>query len=364
MMDLPETTQDADHGKSGSHTQNSNGSPALLSTSARATLADEQRAAGRENRVLNWLRAADRWASGSASNRRARTLIIVALVALVLAILGWSIYRNWDTLATYDWKFDPRFLGVSFLCYSVALFLSVLTWHGIMGRVAGFTNFRLNAKLYLYSSIAKRLPGFVWYVGSRLYLYRQEGVSKTITSVGFLLETALMILSGVLIFLGSMLFSQRDWLEGRLPWLLLGMIPLLAAVVQPSLLIRLLNAVLRKLGRPLLDLQLRRRDSVLWVAQYAANWVAGGLTLYYLTWAIHPLPASAVPDVVGIVALTGVLRLVAFFIPGGWGIQEVSLSLGLNPYLPLPIALGVPLLFRLWLIAGEILWIAVSSLLV
>jgi hypothetical protein len=90
---------------------------------------------------------------------------------------------------------------------------------------------------------------------------------------------------------------------------------------------------------------------------YGVNWVAGGLTLYSLAWAIHPLPVAAIPDVVGIVALTGVLRLVAFFIPGAWGLQELSLSLGLSPYLPLPLALGIPLLFRLWMIVGELVWI-------
>jgi hypothetical protein len=86
-----------------------------------------------------------------------------------------------------------------------------------------------------------------------------------------------------------------------------------------------------------------------------------GLVLYCLAWAIHPLPTSALPGVVGIVVLTTVVRLIAFVIPGGWGLQEVSLSLGLSPYMPLPVALGVSLLFRLWLVGHELVWIALGA---
>jgi hypothetical protein len=318
---------------------------------------------GTTSRLLIWLRAADRWAGGSAGSRRARGLLLVFLITMTLVMLAWSVYRDWDTLAAFEWQFDLRFLGLAFVGYTVALFLVVLTWSAIMGRLAGFTNLRLNIKFYLYSAAARRLPGFVWYVGSLLYLYQQEGVPKAITSVGLLLESVLIALSGLLVFLGLMPFSQVDLLAGGSPWFFLGTAPLLVVALQPSLLIRLLNALLSRLGHAPLDLQIRRRDSVRWVVQYATGSIASGLVLYCLAWAVHPLPASALPGVVGVVALTPLLRLIAFFIPGGWGIQEVGLSLSLSPYLPLPIALGVPLLFRLCFAVGELAWILACSLL-
>jgi hypothetical protein len=316
---------------------------------------------GKASRLLTWLLAVDRWASGTTGSGKARRLLVGTLVTLTLAIFAWSIYQSWDTLVEFEWQFAPQYLGLSFLCYTVALSLSVLTWHRIVVCLKGPTSLRVNIRLYLYSATAKRLPGFIWYVGSRLYLYRQEGTSRTTTSVGLLLETTFMILSGVLVFLSFMPFSQVPLLAGGSPWFLLGIVPLLAIAFQPSLLVRLLNFALSKLGWPSLDPQIRWSDSVLWLAQYAANWVAGGLTFYTLTWAIHPLPASALPGVIAVVALTGVLRLLTFFLPGGWGIQEVSLSLGLLPFLPLPIALAVPLVFRLWLIAGELAWVALAT---
>lgn len=315
------------------------------------------------SRMSVWLRAAALWANRIAGSRRARTWFVGVLILITLSILAWSVYREWDTLVAFDWHFSPAYLGLSFLCYSVGLSLWLTNWHGIMGRLAGFDNYRLNIKIYLYSAAARRLPGFVWYVGGLLYLYQQEGVPKTITSVGVVLESALMTLSGLLVFLGLMPLSEIDLLPAGSPWFLLGATPLLAVALQPSLLVRILNIVLPRLGRPALELQIRRRDSIRWVAQYAAGSICAGLALYFLAWAIYPLPLAALPGIVGIVALTPALRLVAFFVPGGWGLQELGLSLSLNPYLPLPIALGVPLLFRLWLIAGELAWIAAASLL-
>jgi hypothetical protein len=141
----------------------------------------------------------------------------------------------------------------------------------MMGSLAGFANLRLNAKYYLYSAVAKRLPGFVWYVGSRILLYEQEGIRKSHTSVGIVLESAMMILSGMLIYLGSMLFSQQDWLQGKLPWLLLAMVPVVVAILKPALMIRFLNAVLARFGRSPLSVQIGWRESTRWVAQYCAN---------------------------------------------------------------------------------------------
>jgi len=287
--------------------------------------------------------------------------MLVAVVGAVLVSLGWTVYGNWETLASYDWQFDLRYLGVSFGCYSAALFLSILTWHAIIRCLAGLTDFKTNARVYLYSAMAKRLPGVVWHIASRLYLYQQEGIAKTVTSTGLALETAMMIVAGMVVYLGSLLPGQRGLLGGGSPWLWLGLAPLLILMIQPSLLIRAINAVLVRLGRARLEVQVRRQDSLLWVGLYAANWVAGGLSLYFLTLAIHPLPAAALFDVVGILALSGVVSLIAFFVPGGWGIREVSLTLALRPYLPLPLALAVPLLFRLWLVLGEIFWVGVSA---
>ena len=198
-------------------------------------------------------------------------------------------------------------------------------------------------------------------IAFRAVLGQQEGIAKTVTSTGLALEAVMMIVAGMAVYLCSLLFGQRELLGGASPWLWLGLVPLLVVMIHPSILVRAVNAVLVKLGRARLEVQVRRRDSLLWVGLYAANWVAGGLSLYFLTLAIHPLPAAALFDVVGILALSGVLSLIAFFVPGGWGIREVSLTLALRPYLPLPLAVAVPLLFRLWLILGEIFWVGVSA---
>ncbi len=328
-----------------------------------------ERRSGRVDRLQSWLVAtcaARIWRLGrrvgaSLQTRRVRALLLIAMVGVVLASLAWTVYSNWETLTGYNWQFDLRYLGVSFACYSAALFLSILTWHTIIRCLAGLTDFKLNARVYLYSAIAKRLPGVVWHIASRLYLYQQEGIAKTVTSTGLALETVMMIVAGMAVYLCSLLFGQRELLGGASPWLWLGLVPLLVVMIQPSILVRAVNAVLVKLGRARLEVQVRRRDSLLWVGLYAANWVAGGLSLYFLTLAIHPLPAAALFDVVGILALSGVLSLIAFFVPGGWGIREVSLALALRPYLPLPLAVAVPLLFRLWLILGEIFWVGVSA---
>jgi len=89
-------------------------------------------------------------------------------------------------------------------------------------------------------------------------------------------------------------------------------------------------------------------------------WIGGGITLYLFANAVHPIPLTYVSSIIGIWALTGLISRATLFVPGSLGLREATLSLLLSPYIPLPRAVIISVLFRLWMIVCETIWAMVT----
>jgi hypothetical protein len=77
---------------------------------------------------------------------------------------------------------------------------------------------------------------------------------------------------------------------------------------------------------------------------------------------IFPVPLAYLPAVASFLVISGVISHLAFFIPAGLGIREVSLSLLLSAYVPFGIAVVIALVFRLWMTLSEVFWTLVTLL--
>lgn len=75
-----------------------------------------------------------------------------------------------------------------------------------MAGIGAMPRLKVNARIYCYSTLPKRIPGVIWYIASRAQLYKEEGVARSVTILGTILETALLIISALLIYLLSLLF--------------------------------------------------------------------------------------------------------------------------------------------------------------
>lgn len=277
-------------------------------------------------------------------------------ISLPFIFLGYTIYRNWHEVVSYEWTVNYAYVALSFILYSLALGVAIRGWGSIMERLGGPCSFRKNARIYCLSNLARRLPGSLWFIAGRVYWYEKEGIAKSTTSAGVLWEMILMILSGLLVYLSSLPLCPDLWSAGGF-YLLLLSIPLGIAVIHPTALGILLNFLLRKLGRrQVLISKVSPRDTLRWLLLYALVWIMGGIILFLFISAFHPMSIIHLPALIGIWALSGVTACLIFFVPAGLGIKEVTLALLLSRYLPLPIATVIALLLRVWLTLSELVW--------
>ena len=283
-----------------------------------------------------------------------KKVAFLAASAAVLLFFAYGVYRDWGELSTHQWSINYSYLAFSLLLYGLIFFLNIWVWSSIAARLCQVTSFSRNLQAYCQANLAARLPGPLWHVGARVYLYQKEGVGRSFTLVGTFLELALKIASGVLISLVTLPFY-------------VGETSLLPRYRTPTLmglsLLLLISPLLLKKGVPLLTARLAGeetvldlRDTLLWSAEYSLCWLLGGLMLYWVANVVYPLPPTYAPTVIHIATTSVTLATVASLLPGGLLVREVSISVLLSRFVPLSMAIVISLLSRLLVTVADVFY--------
>lgn len=278
-----------------------------------------------------------------------------AMLAASLLFLIYAVYAGRDTLLVYSRHLNWWLLAAALLLYPLGFVPVLWGWHVTMGRIGGCQDMRANVRLYSLSCLPKRIPGSIWYIASRVALYREHHVGSTITLAATAMETVLLILSGLSIYLLSLAVRPVE-LDPRLSGVAIVCFMLvLAAPKWAPLLHRGLRQLLARMGTPI-PVELHPTDVLRLLGISGLAWVGGGLVLYILANAVTTVPLGDLPILVGDWGAAGAIGLTAGLLVHGMGLREVTLAVLLSSYMPLSVAVVVSLLFRLLLTGGEFIW--------
>lgn len=290
-------------------------------------------------------------------------LIPLALFSIVFVFLGYAVYRDWGTLARYTWQVNPVYLLMTTLVHSCTLAMTAWSWHLIMRRLNPGTGLAQNLRIYYATVLAKRVPGPIWFAAGRVHLYRQAGVPSSSTLTGIVLETTLMFVAGLAVCLGlspSYPYVYRIFAENGI-WFAMALVPMLIVVVRPAWLSRAVDWLVIRLGGTSTGVRIGYRDILAWLLLYAFEWLVGGLALFGVINAVHPIPLAQLPSVVAVATLVGLVGLLNLVLPALPGLKEVAMALLLTSYVPLSVGVVITLLYRVWLTLDEVLWMALTA---
>lgn len=279
-------------------------------------------------------------------------LLIAGTLALTLAILAFLLYRERALLWQIQWRFDPWLVAGAFLTYFVALGLVLFVWADLMRRFGSTLPATTHIEYFCLSQLAKRLPGTLWYLAGRSYLYKQVGESLRRVTFASSVELLITFLSGALT---SLLFAGYSLTE------LTGLPQWGWGVLAAFGLLLLHPASLRYWARRLNlgDLpQLPYQRLLLWVALYSVSWMSGGLILYFMCNLVIALSMAHLPYLIGSWSLVGTLSFLLFFLPSNLGFSEVGLSLLLATIVSSALAVVIAILNRIFLLIYELVGIA------
>ncbi|MBT3985321.1 flippase-like domain-containing protein [archaeon] len=277
-----------------------------------------------------------------------------SLAAVIIFFLVWYFLLHYNQI---DWSsivFNPVFLVISFVLLFLDYLMLANVWRVILKKLKSPLPFYKANKVYFASILGRYVPGKVMLLVGRIYLGGKEGVDKKIIITSIILEVALLVVSGIILFIPAIFFFDNIPL-----WLIIismSLIPVILVLLIPSLFKRILNFGLKLIKRKPIKLDLHYRDILEILVMHLGRWLIDAMAIYFLFRSITPLPYDIIyvlPGIVGISTVAGVLAIVA---PGGVGVREGALVLLLSPFVGAPMAILLSLVSRLWYVIAEVLF--------
>lgn len=284
---------------------------------------------------------------------------------LIIAFLINYLIENWNKIAEIEYSVDWYYLSLSLLTLLISLFFLPLALRNIVGILEYRISIKKICFVLFYSQIAKYLPGGIWgYVG-RVYLYKKEGMNARDASTCVILETLLVFLSGIFVFLISL------WFLNKIPSIELilskyaneiVMIVLIASLslLHPRMLNLLWGLIPEKISKDRLQFDYNYFSLLRPAILLVFFWLGIGVGFWLLLRSFFYISLNLMPMVIGIYVFAWIIGFLAFFTPGGLGAREGVLILVLNFYLPVYISAIMAIASRIWWIIGELVWVIIS----
>jgi len=269
--------------------------------------------------------------------RRALIAVLkIALLAVVLCLAGWKLSGAWRELKAQqlgqtvpiDWLWAP------FAAAALAgvMFTGAAGWFWLLRRMepAGAPVRLFGA--YFFSQLGKYVPGKIMLLMMRLERTGPLGVSARAATIATLVENATYVVSGAAA--GILALAERAGGQSRLAVGVFVAGASLLVAVHPAVFYRLVNAVLRKAGRPQIEpgQRLRTRAILTCVLLMVPCWIFGGIALWSTARCVAPVGIEHVWRLGGAFALSVVLGMMSL-LPGGLGVREVTQGVLLVPVL-------------------------------
>ena len=287
------------------------------------------------------------------------------IVVAIFIFLGKTVWENWALVkeASFTFRILPLF-SATFL-FALSYFIQIWAWYLITVKLNVAISYRETLIIWFFSQLGKYLPGKVWLLLSRFYLYESKGKSKNEIMISLYFETMTMVVAAGLLFLASLLFSRN--LHSTYSGFVYGGAILLFLVtfflLHPKVLLKIFNPLLVFLKRDPISISLSYSD-VLWILGVCVLcWIVGGIGFSLFIHSVFTISSESFLFLTGALAISSTLGLLALFAPSGLGVREGVLVYLLSSIMPTSVAVILSVLTRLWMTLIEIGLIGVVYLL-
>jgi len=282
----------------------------------------------------------------------ARRVARVAWFAILGVALFFALRERWVEVRTELATLDGSRLWLAMVAGVAGVGASSGIWHYMLGGVGEPLPLGVSLRIFFVGQIGKYVPGAVWPAVTQAALAREHGVAPRAT------VSAATLFLWVHLVTGTALAVTVLALTGRLPLLTVLTVPVLAALLMPTVLGWALRLLLRLTRRRRLRQLPDGRHLLPAVGWAVAMWVCYGVHLQLLSWAVDD-PIS-LPSAAGVFAVGWVVGFVLLIAPAGVGPREAAIV----ALLPLGqgTALLIALVSRLMMTVADAVWAGLTAL--
>lgn len=284
----------------------------------------------------------------------------IGIVLIIFYFLGKNLYRNWGQIDFKQLHFDVPLLIVSILFLFIYFLLFVFGWELILKRLGVSLSFLKAIKIIFYSQIGKYLPGKIWVFVGRIYFCQQLGIPASKIFLSMVLEMALTIISGMVIFLVGLSIFPGAQIHIN-AFFLMVVVVILFIIIHPKVFTRIINIFLHlvKKGPIRIDLNFSQICGI--IMYYCIVWLSFGIAFYFLINSTTFIALSKIPLLAGSFSISATIGAMALFVPGGLGVREGVLALLLSNFFPTSLAILLSVLSRIWISFGEFILVGIST---
>lgn len=278
----------------------------------------------------------------------------LVLVSIILIYLSRKLYFTWhdipfDKIELNYFRIVLSFIGLigSFLC-------SVIAWQYILRALGSNMGFRRSWWVITGSYLAKYIPGHIWSIGGRVYLCKTEGVSEKISGTAMILEMTALLLGSLMAFCFTLPFLIKHGLPSWI-WYILVPIPFALTVFISPLLPIFLKWLASSFLKKEINLDIKLAPLFKSLCLFTISAIIQGGAFFFLIRSFYNIEYRFLPDIIGIYNCSWAVGFLSFIAPGGLGIREGALTVLSKFYMPLPIAIILSALARLWMTFFELI---------
>ena len=286
-----------------------------------------------------------------------------AFVGLAFLIIGVALHASWGDLSSFNWRLNYLCFAVSLVLVSLVVPALAVWWTLSLRLLREQLDWSKGAKIWAFAQLAKYLPGGIWNYVGRLHATDRAGVSKSSAALSLILETVLTTQAAAAVFLVSLPFwPTTDWSVGEL-LVIAGLLVAGLVALHPFALHRGVNLALRLIRKPAITVSsLKYRHILGLLGAHILTAAGAGMAFYLMIVAVYYVPVDAVLPIAGMLAVSVIVGFLNPLTPHGLGTREGLLALLLHYYLPLPAAIAISLLARLWLTLSDLIGLLIVTL--
>lgn len=256
--------------------------------------------------------------------------IAFAVVAVGLAL--WAIMSRREQVTDALLRMQGRWLLVAGLATLANLVFTGMAWRAVLADLGSRLPLTAAARIFFVGQIGKYVPGSLWPVVVQAELGRDHGVARRRSAAATLVLILLSAFSALVVVLVGLPFVPAV-ADNGFGWTLLLVVPLLV-VLHPRVLGRLLDRVLRIVGRPPLGEWTSLRGTAVALGWALLSWACAGLQVFCLSISMSaPRAWHTLALAIGGYALAWAVGLLVVFAPAGAGARELALVAVLSPVL-------------------------------
>jgi hypothetical protein len=252
------------------------------------------------------------------------------LCAAIVAWVGVVLYRQIHLIDWANVRIHPGFVIGAAIAIVFVTVTQFVAYRLLLSAYGPVPSWPATATLSWLPALGKYVPGKVVAITGTVYLLKKFRIPTAVALSVALLGDALAVLTGLIVGAPMLRWpAVREKLPGS--WIV-GIVMIVGGTIclYPRIFAALVNVALRKMKRQPLHVAVDLRHYVLPLAAAFAQWLFWGIALWLTARGITFVPAREITLCILMIALANTIGYLMLFSPGGIGIREGILYVGLN----------------------------------